>query len=325
MIRKLLLFFAMILGALAGASPVVRVSESKDGILGTKIRTHLALLQDHLGFPDFPRKQGIVLAVSMGAATGEIVVVGPVSGDAKAYSDELLTFALDNKLPANIHWAKENDGASAMLTWGTGEVGRTSGEQTLPLGGLVDGFRTIDPEVHTSLRVPRHAELANAPAPKYTSSKSNFFDESAVKGSDQVTVGTTLPGWMPLAIILFVALVPVCTITGIFAGMAVAKKESIPLFERRKIYSKCVYYGAFGSIFLHLPLAMWLMFTGKLTPIADLWFGSTSVSSPFGPMLILPMLVFIPMLALANRTEKKLFGPLQADPLLLPPIIPPSA
>jgi len=301
------------------------IRESEDWIVKMRVHTHLTTLSTHLGFPDTPIVSGTVVAGTIGASFGEIVVVGPVKADAKRYATALSATAKELGVTEPVLWSQENDCASALLTWGQGKLGQMSAQQSVDVGSLVTRLRSIDPKLYVSIRLPKYVHLENRLTVSYSSSSNNYYDLSKLNASQKMDVRVDLPAWLPVGAILFVALVPFGTIGGILTGIAIGKNQSIPLAKRRKLYSKFVRYGSFGTICLHIPLAMGMMFGGLLKPISDLWFGSVTMVGAFAPFLIAPIFVLFPVLALATRFEKKLFGAAPSEQALLPPAPPVSA
>jgi len=319
MLRRIFLPFALVLLAVQGVLGQVSLEPADGRLVGSKIRSHLTFLTEHLGFPDGPPVKNALMIGTLGAAEGEIVVLGPIEADAKTYASALAAASEELGSAGHVEWSQEPDGAVARLTWEKGKFGQMSSRQSVRIGDMISRLRAIDPGLLASLRAPKHVKIEDQPAASYSSSKYNYYDITKWPASYVAKVETTLPGWMPAAIVLFVALVPVSTLSGILIGIWISRRESIPIAKRRRLYSKFVNYGAFGSIFLHMPLAMGLMFTGQLNPISDLWFGSATSANVFAPFLFLPILVIAPVATFAGRFEKKLFGPTEAEQVLLPP------
>ncbi|RYG32231.1 hypothetical protein EON81_21115, partial [bacterium] len=92
------------------------------------------------------------------------------------------------------------------------------------------------------------------------------------------------------------------------AGVLIAKRESIPLAERRKLYGKIVMGGTIGTIAVHSLIVMATLPTRVLDPMTQLWFGErfAEFALPF-----LPVGVLVPLIALAfvGPIEKRLMGP----------------
>jgi Zn-dependent protease with chaperone function len=91
-------------------------------------------------------------------------------------------------------------------------------------------------------------------------------------------------------------------------ALLVARKDSIPLPTRRRLYAKIVLSSVVGVIGVHALLVAATLPTRMFDPISQLWFGIrfTSVA-----LLIVPTFVVVPFLALPFmiKQEKKLFGP----------------
>ncbi|AIE87955.1 peptidase M48 Ste24p [Fimbriimonas ginsengisoli Gsoil 348] len=282
----------------------------------------LSRLSTYLGFPNTPIDHGLVVSVYLSASSGEILMVGPPSGNAQEYASFLAKWSKCVGNPVSVQWSPESDGAAARLRWGHGTFGIEHGEQAVPVGNLVQSLRQNRWDAKVALRYVLHAVPPGARTPEDSTRTYASFDVSNVEANFVARPTVTLPTGIGLLFWVFVGFVPVVTSLGFLAAGIVASRKNLPLPMRRRYYSKLVRYTSTGGVGIHAPFAFYLIYSGALKPIADLWFGSTTLSTVMIPFLILPMVVLAPAAKAMSGLEKKLFGATEEEKSKLPAPMP---
>lgn len=123
-----------------------------------------------------------------------------------------------------------------------------------------------------------------------------------------VTAKASISNGTVALLVAFLFAVPVGALALFGIAMGIARRETIPVARRRKIFRALVIKGTFALLALHTPLAMYVITSSMLRGVGDLWFGTTSVS---WAMLSLLLIVLVPVTAAPklNRYEERLFGP----------------
>lgn len=311
--------------ALIACCAQASLKEARESIVGTVEHVAIARLRTGpFAIPDELGKGDLVLIATVGAHFGDILVMGPVPGNAKEYAG-----VLDDWQHTNLHsdntvlWSQENDYACARLVISNAKFGSRSGSLTLPLGELVASLKARY-KLYPVLRVVRGAHLEPAPILADITKGFNTYDLAQVQATYSATVTRHLTSAQVFVTYLFFGLVDIVVLLGFAAAIVVGKSSRIPVERRRKLYSKLAIWPVFGAIGVHAPLAFVYMQSPAIRAVADLWFGTFRVSVMALPMFLALPLVFLCIPAM-GAVERRLFGPAKpGDPTPILAAKPPS-
>jgi Zn-dependent protease with chaperone function len=291
-----------------------KIVESRDWLVGAKQHKTLDYLKTHLGFPNTELKDQVVVKVDQGAAFYEVLIVGPVAGDARKYAAMLNQWQSEFGGHSDVEYSQENDCAAARLQGDKGRFGQIASTTELPIPSLVVGLRQLQLKSNVVIRVPKYAVGLSGQAPDLVTSNYRYYQLREGQAFHQVSVLASLPPWTPLLFWAFTAFVPVAGFLSLGSAYLIGRNERVSLERRRVIYSRLARFATFGSMTIHFPFAMYMMLSGNLRPIADLWFGAASILGPIIPFLFAPIILVVPFSFLSPIVEKSLFGRQPGDP-----------
>lgn len=305
--RHLAALFLVLLSSFAAAG----IKESKEWIVDSRTHKFLKTLAENAGTEDTVLPKGrAVASLSIGGCNLNVLVVGPIEGDAKAYARTIDAWRAAQGFDGDVLWSQEDDCAAASYRYHPGRVGLSQAMTTIDLPSLREALLKVEP--HTQFAVS-DAVWSNADlgfAPDATSAQgSRFWNLTAPRpGLRPATGSIVLRPWvLPLMAIWF--LLPVVGVFGSFAaGVAVAKSPRLPIPHRRKLYGKIVLGGVYGTLGLHAVLFIATVPTRLFDPLTQLWFGQRFTQLA---VMIVPAFALVPMLALpfVNPIENRLMGP----------------
>jgi Zn-dependent protease with chaperone function len=298
------------------------IRQADDWLVKSPQHRSLDSLKDKLGYPDPPIDQGLVVLLTAGGATANILIVGPVKGDAKAYAEALNAWQAEFGGKETVLFSQEDDCAAARISWSSAQFLNLRTDRTYDTASLLRRLEKVASPVRTAIRIPNYARSYGLGEPSYTTSTASVYEIKSVVKPTRVVV--ELPDHTPAFFWLFVLFVPTLCIGGLLAAVAVGSAKSMPVEKRRKLYSKLALYPTFGAIAIHAPFAFYLLTSRKLTPMADLWFGTTSTATAFFPLILGPVFLVTIAAGLNTKVEKHLFGPSEGEAETLPPVPEPS-
>jgi Zn-dependent protease with chaperone function len=308
--------FLLLVPALLSAQG--KVQKSDDWLVGRPQHAVLDRLEREADFPNVPLSSGLVVVVTIGGASSESLVIGPVAGAAPRYAEVLNGWQREFGGTNAVYWSQEDDAAAAVLKDQRGRIGASTSTMALPVGVLLQRLRSEAQDVKLAVRLPLHARLHSAPKPVAESKGYVYYDLSAASVETILRVSARLPAWAPWLFWGFFAFVPLVAFAALGAGAWYGSRSGIPIARRRKFYPKIVQYPIYGSMAVHAPFAFFTLTSRQLYPIADLWLGSTS-ALVFSPLLFAPLPVLFLSTFLMARIERKLFGATENGKSDIPP------
>ncbi|MFN3649795.1 MAG: M48 family metallopeptidase [Armatimonadota bacterium] len=207
-----------------------------------------------------------------------------------------------------VEWSAEEEYSAARLKVSTAGFGKTSGSSTAPVGRLTAGFRAAGFSPHVLFRTPKHTEAGALDFPSAETRSFRMYNASAARPDLQSSVHARMSGADVLSMLFFVGFVPVVGILGMATAILLARRASLPIETRRKLYPKLAAFPTFIAILLHAPLTFFYLQSSSPRVVVDLWFGTSGVVA-LAPFLMLPILPMALLLPVSNAVERKLFGP----------------
>ncbi|RYG37594.1 hypothetical protein EON81_06265 [bacterium] len=302
------------------------IRESVDSIVDSRTHRFLTALSDRLGFPDTELGKGqAVAALSTSGCNFSVLIVGPVGGDSPAYARILDGWRVSQGLPGEVEWTQEDDCAAALYRYRPGKPGMVSASVTIDLPSLRSALLKVEPKTSFAASDANWSKIDYGFAPDAeTSTGIRYWNFTADRPGFRPVVGTiTIPPFLPVALVAWFILLPVGVLGSFGLGIVVAKRTSIPLAQRRKLYGRIVMGGAMGTLMVHSLLVIATLPTRALDPLTQLWFGQRF--SQFA-LFILPLGVLVPVLVLplVTRFEKRLMGPSEEEKVLRSPEMEPT-
>jgi hypothetical protein len=276
-----------------------QVRESDDALVGPRQERFVERLVELVGAPAKLSEHEIYLLVDTGSAVADIRILGSEAADASAYAGLLASWS-----GREAEFSQETGYAVARAEVGQARLFSRSSSLELPLGDLMRRLRAAGLTPHLGIRVPKHATVQ--PTVEVLLERRSFRLIAPPPDGTLVVAmhANALQVWAPW-LIIFGPLVAM--LLGMSIAVVYGARRQIDLERRRLIYGRIVRGSSFGPTVVMLPLALWLLTSGQIYPVADLWFGSLSVA-PFIPFAAIaamaPFAVLLPM----QRFEARLFS-----------------
>ena len=308
-----IIFTVALLIALVGQS-FAQIKEASDSLVGRREHAILTRIHNYLHFPNTVMPGASAVAeITVEGSNIAILVVGPVSGHAKAYAQKIEDWRVKSGFKGTTYFSQEDDCAVAGLTIKTGGFGKMESKLVVPIEDFVRNILTSEPFTRVALITPTWTNLDTLVKPEYVASNGTRYWEISDPTKIPTTTSTlTISGWIVPALIawVFLPLVGMGICFGL--GITVAKNTAKPIEERRKFYSTVVVKGTYVVLGLHTILVMATLPTRALDPVSQLWFGFRF--SQIG-LFIVPLFAIVPILMLPwlNKVEKKLLGATPAE------------
>ncbi len=287
---------------LAAREAGAKVTNSSDWLVRSRQQAIINRFVDATNAPANLNSGQVYVLIDAGAAHAEIYIIGPKQGHAADYAAILERWSRQD-----AEYSQENDYAAARVELSESRLFLEQATQVIELRSLDQAIRAAGLTPFIAASIPKFAELSPTNlAPAVSSRRSNLFaftngsppNEIAVSASFTPVqiVGPWIMAFGPIAVLLF----------GSIYAIAFAKNPRIAVDRRRRLYKAFVLKGTLVAIGICLPFSTWLIGSGQLYPIADLWFGSSS-SAPFMTMMMAGFPLPIILLVALNRVESRLF------------------
>lgn len=292
-----------------------KVTESFDWLVRGPQHKWLDTLQGEFGTPNTEMPEGMaVVAIELGGDRMQVLVVGPVSGNARKYADAIDQWRQRIGLKGDVLFSQENDSAAATYSFQTNKLWATSTEIRVNLRALFQYLTPLEKAVSLTLRVRQTSKIDGLPDPNYTSTSGIRYwkFEQADTAPTEVTARITAGPNDGIFAMIWLGFMPV--VNWILAPLSwfVSVRFGSNIREKREAYRKALMYGVFGSIIFHAIWSMFVLFNRTFDPIAQVWFAER-FSAVAIPVVLLGLPIGIFPLFLLSKWEKKLFGPAEDE------------
>ncbi len=279
-----------------------QVTESKDTLVGIRDHNFIRTLTEN-GAPENLSKGQIYLLVRIGAAFENITACAGTSEDAVKLANSLQRASGINE----VRYAKEDDYTAAFAGHSSGHLFNMSQSWDFDLSSIVQRLKADGWQVFGGVTLGTHVSANVAGSPLHVVRNVQTFPLEAFT-QHPVHLETKVGG-IPIALIAIVIFGPFFGLVfGFTAGTAIAKNKTIEISARRKLYLKLIRTPTYGLMGLSVVVSLFAIFTRQLTPIVDVWFGTSQEASVIipliMPMMLLSVLAIIPM----SKVERKLFS-----------------
>ena len=264
--------------------------------------------------PYLVKPQDVYLLVTAGASYTAIQVLAnpevmPLSV-ARALSSALAGTPLRGR---TVEWSADRYSA-AQVSEDHHHFGAMRGSNVVSIAPLMVGLRRVGLTPHLLLRVPRYAQVS-LPQPSYSTNAFRWYDARRLAGQPSIAVTAMLS---PLSLALplsFLLAVPVIGLLGLWLAGFLSSREQRDDTARRQIFRKVNSYAMMAAV-LALFGSIFPLFHALVLPtLADLWFGSSSITT-FVPYVIIAATPLMLFLMLAHKQETRRFGPLSTAPAI---------
>ncbi|MDR3688158.1 MAG: hypothetical protein P4L46_02180 [Fimbriimonas sp.] len=297
---KLFPGIACVLMWLAASVCPAQVTESAEWLIKTREHNFIATIRKHQLGPEVLERKQLYLIARTGAAFAQVIVAANPNENAKALAEDLRRgFGA-----ADVAYSQEDDYAAAVANFSRGRLLSREHAWDFDLGAVVRVLREDGWTVFGGVSVTRDAS-DGIPATEVTHSNSiaTFPIEPLIDRPIHLQARMSVVLWLLPFVVVFGPLLAL--IGGFSVAVIVAKRTDIELTRRRALYKSCAIKPIYWAIGLCIPISMLGILGGFLIPIADLWFGTSSVATALIPFLFLsmpiPMLLLIPMSGVENR------------------------
>ena len=292
-----------------------QIKNSDDWLVNTREHNMLERLSQEFNFPDteIPIGNAVVIANVEGPNL-TLTVVGPKTGQAKAYAQAIEDWKVKNNFKGETLFSQENDCAAAVLVVKNGGFGKMEAGIQFKLSELRSALSPLEAKVRFALMAPKYTEMETTVPPGYTTRNGNRVWDATIPSPELETVDSVIkvqPWIVPtLAAWLFFPIIGYLFCFGM--GILVAKNQSLTLEERRKGYAKYVGKGTFIVLGIHAAIVVATLPTGLLNPVSQVWFGTRFTQIG---IIIVPFFAIVPMLLLPimNIVERKVLGPTPSE------------
>ena len=291
------------------------VVESFDWLVRGSQHKWLDTLQGEFGTPNTEMPEGMaVVAIELGGDRMQVLVIGPVSGNARKYADAIDQWRQRIGLKGDVLFSQENDCAAATYSFQTNKLWATSTEIRVNLRALFQYLTPLEKSVSLTLRVRQTSKIDGLPDPNYTSTSGIRYwkFEQSDTAPTEVTARITAGPNDGIFAMIWLGFMPV--VNWILAPLSwfVSVRFGSNIREKREAYRKALMYGVFGSIVFHAIWSMFVLFNRTFDPIAQVWFAER-FSAVAIPVVLLGLPIGIFPLFLLSKWEKKLFGPAEDE------------
>jgi hypothetical protein len=302
-LRNFILFLCMIVPLFS----LAEIKESDNTLVARREHNALKNLAKTFGTPDTILTQGVAIAyIDFNFVTCDILIVGPIKGDAKRYARILDEWQSRQNLQETVYYSQEDDCAAARLTLSNSKFGATKGSLNVNLPTLLPVLNQVEKTVHPVLRAGKGTDIDPGKPADFTSPNGhNYWLLKFTNGKlNDLNSTVVLPPDMPLILFIWFTLPLFGIIGGFGLAYIVAKKSTLAEARRSKLFSQIALGGTYGAIALHAILVMGTLFNGALNPISYLWFGTRFTAAAIFPVMLGPILA-LALLPVLNKLEKK--------------------
>ncbi len=309
--RKKVLYGLMFILALMPAIGCASIVHSVDNLVGLKqlnlIRS-LSRSKQHPGFPSQLVANQVYIINYLGAAYCQYFVIGSSTASGQDLAKILDRWQMSKLINHKVRWSEDSSGSAAVLNFTNKSHFFSSGStEVSPIGSLVEAFRQAGYQTFPVVRSWNYLAVSGA-GPKVFGGRVVAYDELGVDPSSQVLASASVSPVLKWLSCLWFGFLLVTFLIGFALAQYLVKNSNRPLYERRKIYRKCIFGGAFGGMGFHFIFFQYLIITTTLYKLTDLWTGSPDA----GPsILALPLGTFPMLLALPfiSKLESKVLIP----------------
>lgn len=306
-----------VLGALSTLPAAAQVRPASEPIAGRRIQRVIELIPD--AATDLPsylvHSQDVYCLVTAGGAYTEIEVLAnpemPAATVAQALSSALAGTSLSGR---PVEWSADRYSAAKVLA-NTHHFGALRGSNTVSIVPLMTGLRRAGLTPHLLLRIPRYAQTS-LPPPGYETASFRWYDAHHLGGQSQITVTGTLSPLNLAAISSLFLVIPVIGFLGLSLAGFLIRREQQGVAAQRKRFQSVSRPAMMAAMLAQFAGVFFFSHSRVLSTLADLWFGSSSLTVLF-PFLAPTALSLVLLFVAFHREETRRFG---AAPTALPPI-----
>lgn len=285
--------------------------DSKDWLVRNTTHKNLDALTEYFGFPNPEMKKGE--AVALIAVTGlraEILVVGPIEGNAIEYAQVLDDWRSAAGFVGDVQYSQEDDCAAAKVSVGTHRFGILDGSLKLHLNDLRQRLQTVEPKTSVALRVVSKVPVQISDKPdKVTQFGVRYWNlTSKDLAQPHLTVEMRVSPFHLISFVSWFLFLPIGVSVSYFRFRNWSVKSDQPIERQRKAFHRAFLTTLFVGLGLHGIMSILTIPTRFFDPVTYVWFGEpfARIVTPFVLALFLaPMLAYPAFATLGN----KIFGP----------------
>jgi len=308
-LKSIVLVLIAALSTFASAS--IEHAKNDQSLVWTREHNLIETMEKHNVIPVTRGKNDLVLIARIGGAYSEIILCAPPSGDAFAVA-EIVNKAIDAD---QVKWNQEDDYAAVRMAWSRAHYFNYHGTNLVQIGKLVEALTLSGWKVSGCVATSKSASTNISSTPFSRNSSYNFY--SLKDSPSEVRVEVSVSAFLTFLIFL-IPFGPICVLlTGYLIALTYCRNPNIPADNRRKVYRFMIGKVVIGSICICLPIAIFLIGSGGLTPVGDLWFGSYG-SSFMMPIVMITLPVIFLLLIPLSRLESRILSETPDKPNFVP-------
>ncbi len=302
MARPLLCFVAVLaIFGLCSSCPA-QIVRSRDSVVGIREGNLNDLLVEHGLVPKDLKGRQVCLMIRLGGAYAEVIACADNAQDPRPLADLIAKGAG----MSDVQYSQDDGCSAAFGRLSFGRLFTTDRRWSFDCESVVRAFRQDGWTVYGGIRVEGDATdqiVATAVAHSSRNSIYRFsdFESVPVPLHAHIGIGTQV---LPFVVVCG----PFAILLACFgAGTVVAKRKTLDLESRRRIFQSLTRRLIYLAMALCLAVSLSAIFLGWLDPVSDLWFGASSnmpLIVAIFPMMPIPILLLIPM----SRVEARLFS-----------------
>ena len=263
-----------------------------------------------LGFPNgLESDNDVWISITSGAATSEIIILAHNSVMPLKIAKVLEASIQATPIAGSrIRYSQNYDFTGTWVMYSYGRIFQQRSTLTTPVGKVINSIRKAGYTPHVLLRIPRWVTCDSLGTALYSTKNYRWYNASSVPESLVITAEFELPGSFVFYAIVYITFIPLVMLISIFAGILTAKNHEIPIGKRRFLFGKILLAPVFISMIIWMPFSFYLLRSGYISKVADLWFGTMSTTDIFPLLLPAPFLALLILFMFRIFAEKKLIG-----------------
>lgn len=292
--------------------------ESKHWLVRKAAQKNLDALTEYFGFPNPEMENGeAVVLIDVTGLRAEILVVGPIEGNAIEYAQVLDDWRSAAGFVGDVEYLREDDCAAAKVSVGAHRFGILDGSLKLHLNDLRQRLQTVEPKTSVALQVVSKVPVQISDKPdKVTQSGVRYWDlTSKDLAKPYLIVELNVPTSLVVSFVSWALFLPVWTFVSYLIFRRWRVNSSAPIERQRHAFSRIVNRTLYSGLALHVVTLALAVRTKYFDPLSYVWFGDSwiNASSVFPVVtIVLAVIAFVAIPTLG----RKIFGPTPLEIIL---------
>ena len=263
-----------------------------------------------LGFPTgLESDKDVWVSITSGAATSEIIMLARNSVVPMKAAEALEAAIQATPMAGSrIRYSQNYDFTGAWVVFSKRRMFQQGSTLTTPVGKVIDGIRKAGFTPHVLLRMPKWTNCDSLGTASFGTKNFWWYNESSAPEALTITTDYQFPGNFISYAITYIVFIPLIMLISLLAGILTAKNDRIPIGKRRYLFGKVLLAPTFISMIVWIPISFYLLQSGYISKVADIWFGTMSTTDIFPLLLPAPFVALFILFPFRIFAEKKLIG-----------------